>query len=284
MKKQRTTEIPSTWDELTEDDWRYLLKLRHLMATTGHQWTADDARTETARMMLRQRGVRENPGNGQWLLLVGQIAQSLDWLWQEDHGALSLVYRSTRNLMPQVRHWVGPLSHGQDLMFGEFRQAMEHLRQWEQQQNPTALAALAGLLYRPRANERQRADYGDRQLLRQPYDWDSLDEKIRRGRSMKPWQQWGAYAWMAFFCEYLTTGVFIIDGCEMTFAPLFAHGKDGAQGADGTNGLQQICLTLAESHVFGTVRDVDRTPLLTVMQKLLQDYQTLMNLKKRQSK
>ena len=45
--------------------------------------------------------------------------------------------------------------------------------------------------------------------------------------------------------------------------------------------MSQICLTLAESHVFGTAKDVDRTLLLTVMQKLLMDYRTLIKLKKK---
>lgn len=52
-----------------------------------------------------------------------------------------------------------------------------------------------------------------------------------------------------------------------------------AGSASGSSSLQQICLTLAESHVFGTARDVDNTPLFTVMQKLLMDYETLRKLK-----
>ena len=47
--------------------------------------------------------------------------------------------------------------------------------------------------------------------------------------------------------------------------------------------MQQICLTLAESHVFGTAKDVDNTQLLVVMQKLLQDYNTLQNIKKKRT-
>ena len=95
---------------------------------------------------------------------------------------------------------------------------------------------------------------------------------------MKPWQRWGIYAWFAYFCEYLTRGTFVIEGTEVTFAPLFNVTEN--ENAKGGSSLGRICLTLAESHVFGTARDVDHTQLLTVMQKLLMDYETLRKMRK----
>ena len=225
MKRKRYITLPENWDELTSDDWQEMLRIRHIVASTDHQWTVEDVRIESARALLKSRGVRQQLNNPQWLKLVADLAQSLTWLWSEEQGMLSLVYRSTENKMPCLtvgpnRHRQllrGPESHGYDLTFGEFRQALQHLKAYE---NPagdseadrigyrtTALCALAGLLYRPEADEDQR----HRGLLRQPYDWDSLDDKIGRGRLMKPWQLWGIYAWFAYFCEALTTETFIIE-------------------------------------------------------------------------
>ena len=274
--KQRYITLPETWDELTEADWREVLKIRHLVATTDHAWTVEDVRIETARAMLQNRGVKQQLNNSQWLTLVSQLAQSLDWLWKADDSRLSLVYRSTVNLLPNAGRWLGPLSHGEDLVFGEFRQAITHLKNYETDQNHTALCALAGLLYRPEASKEMKCE---RQLRRQPYDWDDIEQKIRRGQGMKPWQVWGIYAWFAFFCEHLTTGIFIIEGQEVCFSPLFRSQESGSESRDSGGGMQQICLTLAESHVFGTAKDVDNTPLLTVMQKLLMDYNTLQKFK-----
>ena len=276
MKKTRYVTLPENWDELTKDDWREVLKIRHLVATTDHAWTIEDVRIETARMLLKNRGVKTQVNNKQYLVLLSQVADTLTWLWQEHDSSMSLVYRSTENLMPKVRDWIGPLSHGGDLTFGEFRQAIAHLKAYEQDQNPTALSALAGLLYRPEASLRQKHE---QQLRRQPYDWDSLAEKIERGYQMEPWQRWGIYAWFAYFCEYLTTGTFIIDGEEVNFSLIFGERDNSGTKSQG-GGLHQICLTLAESHVFGTAKDVDHTPLLTVMMKLLKDYQTLQELKR----
>ena len=282
--KSRYIILPEVWDELSEADWRELLKFRQQLISKGMKATLDDVRIWTARMMLKNRGVKQQTGNSQYLVLVSQLAGSLDWLWQEVDGGLSLVYRSSKNLLPKIQRGtekghqdgIGPLSPGADLTFGEFRQAISHLKVYEQQQEPTALCALAGLLYRPKATLQQKQE---QQLLRQPYDWDSLDDKIERGRQMKPWQVWGIYAWFAFFCEYLTTGIFTIEGEDVCFAPVFGVSGNGRKESGG--GMAQICLTLAESHVFGTAKEVDRTPLLTVMLKLLQDYQTLQKLKNR---
>lgn len=295
MKRNRYITLPENWDELTSDDWREMLRIRHIVASTDHQWTVEDVRIESARALLKSRGVRQQLSNPQWLLLVSQLAQSLTWLWTEDEGRLSLVYRSTENLMPclaigtgkKSQTLKGPVSHGYDLTFGEFRQALQHLKAYENpvgeteaeriEYRTTALCVLAGLLYRPEASEDQR----HQGLLRQPYDWDGFDDKMARGRRMKPWQLWGIYAWFAYFCEALTTETFIIEGEEICFAPLFESGKQGDKDQGETAGtMAHICHTLAETHVFGTARDVDRTPLLTVMQKLLQDYYTLQKLKK----
>ena len=281
MKEQRYITLPEDWDELTEADWREALKIRQTMAETDHAWTVEDARIETARAMLKNRGVSQQINNPKWLKLVGDVAQSLTWLWTVEGEAISLCYRSVANRLPMVHQWLGPMDCGADITFGEFRQAVSHLKIYEQDQNPKALAALAGLLYRPAATEEQRTRY-DRQLRRQPYDWDSLDEKIRRGEQMKPWQRWGIYAWMAYFCEALTTETFIVEGEEVCFAPLFEHPTPNPSPQRGgeSGGLHQICLTLAESHVFGTAKDVDHTLLMNVMQKLLMDYHALMKLKK----
>lgn len=276
-QRKRYVDIPDCWEELTQEDWREVLRIRQKVVAHGGQYSELDITTETARLLLKNRGVKTQINNPKYIQLVGDLAKTFGWLWHVEGTTVSLVYKNTRNLIPQVREWLGPLDHGADLTFGEFRQAFAHLKNYEQDQNQTALLALAGLLYRPEATEDQKHE---QQLRRQPYDWDSIEDKIKRGRQMQPWQVWGIYAWFAYFCEYLTTGTFIIDGEEVSFAPIF-QSASGSYDSDGCGGMSQICLTLAESHVFGTAKDVDRTPLLTVMQKLMMDYRKLMKLKKK---
>lgn len=274
--KQRYVELPETWDELTEADWRDLLKIRQQVVEHGGKYSELDILTESARVLLKNRGIYLQLSNPNYIQLVGQLAKTLKWLWHVEDNTISLVYKDTRNLLPKVREWIGPMDHGSDLLFGEFRLAMAIMKNYEQHPSDRDLNVLAGLLYRPEASEQLQRE---QQLRRQPYEWDNFEQKEMRGQQMQRWQVWGIYAWFAWFCEYLTTGTFIIEGQEVTFAPLFSHGS--GEGKDEGGGLQQICLTLAESHVFGTAKDVDQTPLLTVMQKLLLDYRALQKLKKK---
>ena len=276
MKANRYIMLPEDWDELTEADWQELLKMRQQMVDKQLALTLSDVRIEAARILLENRGMKTQTGNQQYLILVSQLARSLDWLWKEQDGTLSLCYRSVLNKLPKIGEWTGPADCGTDITFGEFRMAVAVLRNYEQHPSERDLNVLAGLLYRPEASEQMQHE---QQLRRWPYDWDTFEQKERRGEQMQRWQVWGVYAWFAYFCEALTTATFILEGEEVCFAPLFEQ-RDGGKGGERTgNGLQQICLTLAESHVFGTARDVDHTLLLTVMQKLLLDYQTLQRLK-----
>lgn len=278
-QKQRYIELPDCWEELTQADWRELLKIRQKVVEHGGKYSELDITTETARMLLQHRGVELQIKNPNYIQLVAQLAKSLGWLWHAEGNTISLVYKDTRNLIPKVREWLGPMDHGADLMFGEFRMAMAIMKNYEQHPSERDLNVLAGLLYRPEASEQMQHE---QQLRRQPYDWDNFEQKEMRGQQMQRWQVWGIYAWFAWFREYLTTGTFIIEGEEVCFSRIFGNrdnnGTDGEEKSSG--GMAQICHSLAETHVFGTAKEVDHTLLLTVMQKLLQDYDSVQRLKK----
>lgn len=283
--KARYITLPENWDELTPEDWRELLRMREAMIRRGKQVTIEDVRIETARMLLQNRGVKLQLNNRQYLVLVSQLADGLDWLWQADDNGISLVYRTADNKLPRVRDWYGPMPYAADMTFGEFRMAVAILRNYEQEPSERALNMLAGLLYRPRLNAVVKTirRIGNKEYIaRKDYDFDDFEAKEQRGAKMQRWQVWGIYAWFAYFCEYLASGVFVLEGEEISFAPLFQKPDGGgtAKKEGGGSSLAQICHTLAETHVFGTAREVDRTLLFDVMQKLLQDFYSLQRIKK----
>ena len=92
---------------------------------------------------------------------------------------------------------------------------------------------------------------------------------------MPVWMRWGIYAWFSYFCEYLFSGTFIIDGLELCFGPVFSRGrdKDARQNDVQSLGMNSILFSVAESGVFGNARATDDTLLLRVMMKLLDDRQ-----------
>ena len=87
--KQRYIEIPNTWDELTEADWRELLKIRQKVVNHGGRYSELDITTETARMLLKNRGVKLQLNNQNYILLVGNLAKTLGWLWHAEGNQIS---------------------------------------------------------------------------------------------------------------------------------------------------------------------------------------------------
>lgn len=281
MKESQYIMFPEFWDELTEKDWADMLRLRQrLIDNPPKGVTAVDVRREAARQLLLNRGLRTRSSDRKYLILVEQAARRLDWLWEatDQEGTLQLTWRSTNQLLPKFGNLIGPMSHGQDLLFGEFKDALTLLTAYEKSHAAadTLLAQLCGLLWRPRDKKVKT------RLQRTPYDADGADERQQRGIRLPEWFRWGAYAWFAFFCEYLATGIFIIDGQEVTFAPVFRQtdaATDDGSPAGSSLGLNAIALTLASDRVFGSYADVHRTPLMQVMLKLLHDHQELQRLK-----
>ena len=264
-KMRRWEAFPDGWDELTPREWQHLLYLRHLLATRpgiGLQ----DVRRDWCRYVLLHRGYPFRHGNHtDDLNLVERLTGTLDWMWSVDdeEGCVSLDYDTTRNLMPRWKHLHGPADHGADLTFGEFRCATAAMNLYTTGHDPRDLLALAATLY--------RAPHGGR---RTPFVQDHLPRYMKEAATMPPYLQWGIYAWLSAFCRYLTTGTFLIDGCEVSFSPLFAQGRDDTSATPAQDlGLNSILYTVAASGVFGTADDIDRTPLLRVLLKLLDDKQ-----------
>ena len=71
--KQRYIELPDTWDELTESDWRELLKIRQKVVAHGGRYSELDILTETARMLLKNRGVKLQLNNANYIRIAMEL-------------------------------------------------------------------------------------------------------------------------------------------------------------------------------------------------------------------
>lgn len=279
MKNEESKKIvmfPEYWDELTEKDWKDMLLLRQRLIDDPREGVdVSDVRNEAARCLLLNRGLKTRASDDKYFLLVRQAGVKLSWLWQQtENGKLELTFKTTYNLLPRWDRLIGPASHGSNLLFGEFKDAITLCRAYDKameaepdEDHSPILRQLAGLLYRNRDLKVKK------HVRRLPYDYDGMEEQSKRGNRMPMWFVWGVYAWFSYFCEYLATGIFIIDGEEVSFSPVFG-GTSSSTDKQGTSlGLNDIALTLAESDVFGGFEDVMHTPLMQVMMKLLHDRQ-----------
>lgn len=272
--------IPDSFDELNEELWLLLLILRHrLIHDKGV--TLTDVRRTMARKMLEQAGLRHNVRFGLWmkkesyLLLIDQVADSLDWMITFDPVTETVVVPldTTKQLLPQYKTLLGPMSHAEDLTFGEFHAAVAAMNDYTTTHNPQSLLALTAILYRKTVYDEGRG------YIRTPFHTDRIPWLMNDAKHVEENVQWGIYAWFAHLCEHIRTGEFNIMGSTVCFAPLFARSEDD-EPSDSSLGMNGILLSVAESGVFGDADKVMQTPLLRVLMKLLSDHEAAERIKR----
>ena len=275
MKKKEII-FPDCWEELTPSEWQHLLKLRGRLES-DNRISLMDVKRSWAYFVLRGRGWREGFRAVEPLVVLENAAKSLDWMWKvHENGVIELTFDSTEQLLPKWRRYRGPKSHGADLTFGEFRHALAYCNSYTQEHRPDMLTALCGVLYRNAGNSKLGQ-------YREPFNANLIQLYCNRIHKMPDFLKWGVYAWFSSFCRFLTEGTFIIDGHEVCFAPVFSRSKNEGS-TDHSLGLNSILFSVAESGVFGSVKDTDDAPLLRVLMKLLDDHNKAEALRKEMKK
>lgn len=146
--KNRQIDFPDCWEEVLPAEWLYLLRLRQKLIERP-KITLMDVKREWCRFVLSNRGIRRK-SSIDYYVLIDELALTLGWMWSEGKGGkeVELIFSSTKNLLPEWKQYKGPLSHGSDLTFGEFRNAVMMMNGYNDTQDPSLLQALCGILYR----------------------------------------------------------------------------------------------------------------------------------------
>lgn len=268
--KDGIVEFPDCWEEISPKEWEYLLKL-HFRLCTHIGLSVADVKREWCRFVLANRGIR-SANKEDYYLLIHELSIGLDWMYieSEDGKEILLNFDSTMNLIPVWRNLKGPLSHGSDLTFGEFRKGVQLMNLYNESKDILDLRALCGLLYRREGKKVGKNDFDGR--YREDFHPSRIGFYSDRVRMMPAHLQWGVYVWFANFCRFLITGTFIIEGCEVCFSSLFAANKKGDDtSGSGGLGMNSILFSVAETGVFGNVEETDNTLLLKVLLKLMND-------------
>lgn len=280
MKTDRV--IPECWEELTPTQFKYLLKNIFVMMSSD-DISKDDVLNDFADYLCGRLHFANKSKKLDYLLLVRKAATVLEWIFQTSptDNEITVDFCTTQNLLPKIGKLVGPQSAGFDIRFGEYRKACWMYNNYTLNHDVESLDGLVGILYRspsPSASLRHPRKFnGD---YREPFNEYSLERYAKRVKHWPEYIKWGVYLWFSYFCRYLMTGEFDIDGNEVSFAPLFSSGGDPDGKKDESLGMTSVLFSLAESRTFGTVDDTDNALLFKVMLKLLNDHKTAQNLKK----
>ena len=271
-------EIPTMWEELTADQFAYLLKLVH--EAKPDEVTIGDILLKYADYLLGERKIVAIDRRAQYYKLVQDVAETLTWIFAEDEdGNYLLNFATTQNLLPEIYGFIGPQSHGRDLVFGEYRTAVDMMNRFTNEKNPFFLDALCGILYRKplkkskglKIEAKMRSKYNKHHVSHYARGFEKVSEHIK----------WGVYLWFAYFNRYLIEGgEFIIEGNTLAFDSLFDHNTNEDNAEQMNIGLMSIVFTLADTGTFGNAEQTDDTLLFQILMKLLSDKQLADKLKK----
>jgi hypothetical protein len=276
---QKMIEIPEMWEELSPRQFKYLLKSVFKMMK-NNKITTDDVLRDFADYLLGRRKIVHPVRREEYLLLVNDVAETLNWIFKKETGKIIFNFETTQNLIPTLGNLIGPQSHGSDFRFGEYRTAVEYYTRYTQEHQPQMLDALVGILYRK--PNRRKKNFQFNGSHRQPFNRYLIDEYAKQAKPVPEYLKWGVYLWFGNFCRYLFEGTFIIEGNEVSFASIFERSNvHSDEKKNPSLGMTAVLFSLADSGTFGTAKETDETELFKVLLKLLHDKNILDELKKK---
>ena len=269
----KTVIFPEEWDEVTPKQFKWILD------KMCQRMPMKDLKIIFADMVLGERRPFNKDKRIQYFALIEDLANSLEWMFNVSGNSILLNFDTTVNPIPKIKNNVGPKSHGSDLRFGEFREAIAAYNDYTNTLDITHLDRLTGILYRKKNKNSGGSFDGNYRI---PFNRHNIGKYISWAKSVPFYLKWGVYLWFASFCRYLLSGgIFIIDGKEISFKRVFGKSKESV----GTDiGMNSILFTMADAGTFGKAEDIENTELFRILLKLLYDANTYDELEKKYKK
>ncbi len=262
-------EIPSSFSEMSQDD--YLLFVRLYLKLLDGEITYQQLKTE---MVMQFLGIRHNkyryamlPADDQERIEenIYMISEHVGFLFDEvetdEKINLQVNYSWTKNFLPRYRKFTGFADFLSDLTFQEYKDAHVAAREYIESSDHFDLTKFVAILYR-------RSRFWCKAFGKIPYDPDKTNHNFGY---IAPWPFYVKYAILLNFlaCEkYLREGTFRVDGQDISFTILFKSDDSDTGGANA--GLTGLLYNLAETGVFGNVKETSRQNLFDVMFRLWQ--------------
>lgn len=275
-------EYPSSWEECSQEQLRYIFR-EALLLIAGER----DLQEFKIRIFYFLAGIRRKQKHNKkdklltkreqeqkyWNVI--RAAETVMFMFSERDGQTVFDYNCLQNMFPEVRirrkKFYGPKSALFNITFGEYRVAYDYFRTFIDEQDETALDRLCAVLYRPvrsgKIDDDIRTDFNPNECARAATRFKRLPVEIKHI----------IFSWFAACDNYLKSGDIKIEGRTINLRCLF---KQEGGGDDAGLGLTGILMGIADTGTFGTMQEVDRTNLYTVMLRLYLWHQENERLKK----
>ena len=268
-----SVEIPSSWDEMTPRQVCDVMKIY-----TRCVESQSSPLEFNVRVLYYLMGMKHNARSVRWERLADAdnvrqrdaniymlCEKCLGFMFETDDKASTIVYNSTRNVLPSVsRGWlrrrlVGPADALQDLTFGEFCHASNALTTFFKSHDASDLNECIAHLYRRKSSKANRTG---RYVT--PIDNSTFDADIRRAASIPSWSKTIIMLWFSACINFLQTGTVVLDGETINLSALFSSDSD-TKPTEFVNTWADLAINIAKEGTIGTMERIDEEPLYSII-------------------
>lgn len=187
----------------------------------------------------------------------------------DESSEITFNYSGVNNKIPQYHHLIGPQDAMMDCTFGEWIFLNDMLRDYQETPNIQILNTIVGTMYRDEipdyeVEKTQPSFDGNRRM---PFNKNLTEIYTLR---VEKWDYTVKYAILLFLkncINFMHNGEIMLHGNKISFAKLFTKSKEGSKSSLGSTGL---AYKIAETGIFGNIKDTLNENVYNVYLKMLQ--------------
>lgn len=211
------------------------------------------------------------------IFMIGEACDSFFDLKQEEETIIfQLKHNFVNNLIPQFKHkrtvYYGPKDALENATWGEYLSAYLNFQLYVTTQENKYLLRLIASLYRPSRRFHWLKSFrrNDDHVKQIPFAESLVERYAQELEGLDPAIAHGIFLWFRGCQEFIATGTIELEGNEIDLSILFGGEESKEPKGKAGLGLTGITYTLAEEGTFGTVDEVQKQNLYTVLLKLYQ--------------
>lgn len=307
----KTIEFPSSIDELKPSDYLYFLKLVEL--NKHGKITFDQVLTNLVfRVIFRKKGIFKRftqfksedydsdsfyltpqaQARTNFMFNLQQIKELFSFLFTLDEN--SDIYTSNnyeikgsiRNFIPKIKNMYGPMDALQNISILEYIHAIDHLYQYSKSKDESDLNRMIAVLWRPKQKFIRIRKFfniwnGD---IRVEYNDLLVEDRSKYFEKIPSFIKLACYMFMIECDNFIKKSEMLIGNAVINLEVLFQE-IDESEETDSDNlGFLGIMMKVAESGVFGNMKETSKVNLYDFLTKLYQNRMEYINSKSNDKK
>lgn len=289
-EKNACVEIPSSWNELSVDQFAFVMKTHHefiemkgdsvefyttvlyyllgLKPDTFLQKALFKARKSFENKTKSIHRIEEKNSN------IYQLTELLHFILNDNN---QINIDSFKNKVPVLSNgFYGPADSLIDCTCNEYFSAFSFYVEYTKTKNEDYLFMMIACLYWPRRSNldviSKNESFDGRERMHYNANFVEKHAFLIK-KSIMPWEKTAILSFFVQSDSNLKKGSICIDGKNVSFAPIFKK-EEETKNTTSTGAASNILLSVAETNVFGSIEKVEKQNICTVLNFLLMNKKT----------